>query len=128
MPKEYVLKKVITTNAKIQRLLKKISINADSDRSRANNLLDKVEKALEDYLENQNEEQTGDSFHKLIQSAVLALNQAGIANERLLKLATLLQRFQVQGGPKAKEAAEVTHDSLFSKLQDLANNPADDKD
>jgi mevalonate kinase len=128
MPKEYVLKNVITSPAKIQRLLKKISVNADTDRDRANKLLDKVEEALKQFLANstENEEGANGEFHKLIQSAVLALNQAGIANERLLKLATLLQKFETDGGKgKSKDSGQMGG-SLFANLNKLANSPDED--
>lgn len=96
MAKNYILKNEVTSPSKIQRLLKTIDTNAKHDRKEAQDLLAKVKETLElltDRLPTDMESgmQSADSFTKLIQTATLALNQAGIANERLLKLAMLLQ-------------------------------------
>jgi hypothetical protein len=126
MVRNYNLKNEITSPKKIQRLLKKISDNAVEDRNEAQDLLSKVKTALNSFLENPPETDEGeqiiggDSFHKLIQSAVLALNQAGIANERLLKLASLLQKY-VSGKEKGVKGADV-ETSLFNTIKELASS------
>lgn len=133
MVKSYELKNAITSEKKIQRLLKTIDTNAKEDRKEAKKLLDKVKTELDDYLENPpvdengNPVPIGDSFHKLVQSAVLALNQAGIANERLLKLATLLQRF-ISSADKDPTKAKDLKGSLFSSLDKLVNTGKNEED
>lgn len=131
--KNYELKVEITSPKKIQRLLKTIDTNAKEDRKEAKDLLKKVKEELADYLqnppvdENGNPLPIGDTFHKLVQSAVLALNQAGIANERLLKLATLLQKFD---SSKEKDPTKVKElkGSLFAGLDKLVNGGKDEED
>jgi hypothetical protein len=71
--------------------------------------------------------QSADAFTKLIQSATLALNQAGIANERLLKLAMLLQKFEADKAKQGGKTAQLSG-SLFSSIEKLANQKSDDDD
>jgi len=130
MPKDYILKNEITSPGKIQRLLKTIDTNAKKDREEAQDLLRTVREALSN-LDNpiEHNNQTGsttvDSFTKLINTAILALNQAGIANERLLKLANLLQKYQADT-KKTGSNVNLTG-SLFKTIEDLANKgPSDD--
>lgn len=131
--KNYELKVEITSPKKVQRLLKTIDTNAKEDRREAKDLLKKVKDELADYLqnppndENGNPVPIGDTFHKLVQSAVLALNQAGIANERLLKLATLLQKFD---SSKEKDPLKVKemNGSFFAGLAKIADGGKDEED
>lgn len=129
----YELKNEITSSKKIQRLLKTIDTNAKEDRKEAKDLLKKVKEELSDYLESPPMDEAGnplpigDTFHKLVQSAVLALNQAGIANERLLKLATLLQKFNPSNEKDPLKQKELKG-SLFAGLDRLVNGKKDEED
>ena len=132
MAKNYILKNEITSPAKIQRLLKTIDTNAKDDRKEAQDLLSKVKEALSQLTENlqmdaESGMQSADAFTKLIQSATLALNQAGIANERLLKLAMLLQKFEADKTKQGGKTAQLSG-SLFSNIERLANQKSDDDD
>jgi hypothetical protein len=69
--------------------------------------------------------QSADSFTKLIQTATLALNQAGIANERLLKLAMLLQKFHSENIKNGAKTGQLSG-SLFASIEKLANQKTDD--
>lgn len=129
MPKDYILKNEITSPAKIQRLLKTIDSNAREDREQAQELLKTVKDVL-DALPNPLEvnDQTGitspDAFTKLITTAISAINQAGIANERLLKLAALLQKYNT-GNEKGGKGVAL-NGSLFKTIEELANKGQED--
>ena len=132
MPKKYILTADQSSEGKIQRLLKTINSNASSDRKDALELLDQVKSKLKDLVENPPTDENGnvlptiDSFTKLIQSASIALNQAGIANEKLLKLATLLQKFYAEKQKGGGADTGKLNSSLFSQLQKISNE--DDED
>lgn len=127
---KYVLKNEITSSAKINRLLKTINVNAKEDRDEAQKLLAAAKEALEALQSpiEQNRE-TGttyvDSFVKLLNAATLALNQAGNANEKLLKLASLLQKFNSES-KKNGNAGVSLNGSLFKTIEDLANKGQSD--
>lgn len=131
MPKKYILTDQ-GSEGKIQRLLKTINTNASSDRKDALGLLDQVKAQLKDLVENPPTDEAGnplpsiDSFTKLIQSASIALNQAGIANEKLLKLAALLQKFYAEKQKSSGNVSEKLNTSLFSQLQKISNEEDDD--
>lgn len=84
----------MTSPARVQRLLKRIEDNAKLDRKEANELLTKAKNTIKEIIEDPTEEGgiNIDSLTKLIQAAVTALNQSGAANEKLLKLVSLMQR------------------------------------
>jgi hypothetical protein len=132
MPKKYILTADQSSEGKIQRLLKTINTNASNDRKDALELLDQVKAKLKDLVENPPTDEQGnvlptiDSFTKLIQSASIALNQAGIANEKLLKLATLLQKFYAEKQKSGGADTGKLNSSLFSQLQKISNE--DDED
>lgn len=131
MPKQYILKADLSTPAKIQRLLKTIQGNAKDDRSEALELLSAVKAKLRELTESPPEDAEGnplpivDTFTKFIQSATLALNQAGVANERLLKLAALLQKFDSKS-KDGKKAGEDVNKSLFAQLQKIQSQDDDE--
>lgn len=130
--KNYILKNEITSPSKIQRLLKTIDTNAKHDRKEAQDLLAKVKETLDlltDRLPTDMESgmQSADSFTKLIQTATLALNQAGIANERLLKLAMLLQKFHAENMKNGTKTGQL-NGSLFASIEKLANQKIDDEE
>ena len=132
MPKKYCLTIDQSSDAKIQRLLKTINHNASTDRKEALELLDQVKSKLKDLVENPPANEDGiplnsiESFTRLIQSASIALNQAGIANEKLLKLAALLQKFYAEKTKKGAVDSGNLNSSLFSQLQKISNEEDDD--
>lgn len=101
---------------KINRLAKQIKVNAEADRDEASDLFERCREKMDEM------EDCGiDEFTKLISTCATALNQMGVANEKLLKLAGLLQKhaFKVldidASDPEGKEA----QGSLFNQLKAL---------
>lgn len=102
MPKKYVLKNKPWDESKLTRLLKNIQDNATSDRAEAEILLASTKAALQDVIANGSLNDDSpesfissvDAIHKAVTACIAALNQLGVANERLLKLAQTLQKYK----------------------------------
>lgn len=131
--KQYVLKNQEWDPAKINRLLKKIKDNASDDRDTAKAILEQTQKAILDlgnplqYITIGEESQaSADTFYKLVQAAVHALNQMGIANERLLKLVQTLQKFkEKEDGASTPAEKNKVRGSLFEALKAAAEEDDD---
>ena len=111
------------SDQKMNRLVKQIKTNADNDRDSARELFDECKSALQDIGNRVGFDAEGnasvEAFTKLITASTQTLNQMGIANEKLLKLAQTMQKYQLKemdlegkGGAKAQELKG----SLFSNL------------
>lgn len=123
MPKPYILKNSPADRSKLDKVLKAIQENAYSDRQEALDLLEKVKNeiaSLADPTTIVEGMPSVDVFIKLIQAAALALNQAGIANEKLLKFVAVCQKFTSSKDAKDKGKGELGSGSLFADLSKLA--------
>lgn len=122
MPKQYVMKNKMWDEDKINRLAKQIQRNAENDRDEALTLFKDCKEVMSTLALGG---PSVDDFSKLISSCTQALNQMGVANEKLLKLAGLLQKhaFKVMDiEAKSPEGNQLTG-SLFDQLKKLNNNP-----
>ena len=131
MPVEWTIKNPQTSQKKVDRLLEKILDNASKDRDEAKTLLSKSKEVLSEVDGPHTTEEgivTVDSITKSIQTAIIALNQMGKANEMLLKLATLIQKITTVSSEK--KAGKLLSDggSLFSKIEQLAKSNKDQED
>tara|TARA_R110000851_G_scaffold229758_4_gene382484 strand:+ start:2149 stop:2517 length:369 start_codon:yes stop_codon:yes gene_type:complete len=117
MPKKYVLKNKMWDEDKINRLAKDIKSNANSDRAIAEELLNTCKAEVEEALANDDR----DAFTKLIAACTQALGQMGSANEKLLKLISILQKhqFKEQDMDMKDPSKGLGNGSLFSKLDGL---------
>jgi hypothetical protein len=122
MPKQYELKKDLTSTAKVQRIVKTVQVNATKDREIATVLLKKVTQELDSFLASPPEDRNIDNFVKLVQSSVMALNQMGVANEKLLKLGSLLMKYNSDKSKnKGFSDSDDTNKSFFATLKDLTD-------
>ena len=122
MPKQYVLKNSLSTPQKIDRILKTIKTNAEGDRGEAKQLLKEVKDALGELtsrIQQVEGAESVDAFAKLVQSAATALNMMGNANEKLLKLVAILQKFGESNSKKDGTDA-IMGGSQFALLSQLA--------
>jgi hypothetical protein len=122
MAKPYILKNSPADRKKLDKVLKAIQDNAYSDREEAADLLAKVKNEIES-LANPETIVEGmpsvDTFIKLIQTAAIALNQMGAANEKLLKFVAVCQKFESNKGSKSADKADGVGSSLFNQLSKL---------
>lgn len=125
MPKPYVLKNSIISQPKIDRLLKTIKDNAETDRIEASTLLESIKTELSRV------EITSDNgidqYAKLISAALGAINQMGNANDKLIKLSTIIQKF-VQSKKDESDPLKSGSGSFFSQLSSLAGKKDSDTD
>ena len=117
MSKKYVLKNKMWDEDKINRLAKDIKANATSDRDVAKELLETCKAEVAEALANNDKE----AFTKLISACTQALGQMGSANEKLLKLISILQKhqFNEQNMDLKDPSKGLGNGSLFSKLDGL---------
>jgi hypothetical protein len=119
---DYILKNKEQTDSKIQRLLKNIKEAAISDRAEANELLASIKAQLSKVIEagdvDSEEGFNTDSFVKLIQSAGIALQQAGAANEKLIKLANLLYKMSSSSSASGDKSKKSVFGELGRLIQD----------
>ena len=125
-------------DVKINRLAKEVQKNAFADRAESEALLTTCKTAMTELVsllqdvpvgigENAITVQNADTLHKLISAASTALSQMGSANEKLLKLATFLQKFRFKEmdgevtGPKGQELKG----SMFSSLKSMLDKKDD---
>ncbi len=125
----YILKNKMWSDQKMNRLVKEIRDNADSDRQAAQKLFEDCKVAMEDLGQarvtfDTNGNPNVDAFAKIISASTNALGQMGIANEKLLKLAQTMQKYQLKemdlegkGGPAQQELKG----SIFSNLTAMLN-------
>lgn len=130
----YVLKRPMWTDEKMNRLVKEIRDNAKKDRKESEALLEECKAAMQELREGSllqivtmgSDGETilnADAFYKLINASTQAINQMGAANERLLKLATTMQKYQLKEMDiKNKANNSKDTDSVFAKLNAMAND------
>jgi len=107
---------------KIDRILKTIKTNAEDDRGEAKQLLKEVKDTLGELtsrIQQVEGAESVDAFAKLVQSAATALNMMGNANEKLLKLVAILQKFGESNSKKDGTDA-IMGGSQFALLSQLA--------
>ena len=114
------------SDQKVNRLIKLITTNANSDREAAQELFKECKTALTDLGARINIDDSGmpsvDAFTKLISAATHSLNQMGVANEKLLKLTQTMQKYQLKEMDLEGKSGSVANDlkgSLFSNLSSL---------
>jgi len=123
----YVLKNKLWSDEKMNRLVKSIKDNAISDRKSASELFQECKEALSELGGRVQFDEQGnssvDSFAKVITSSTQALNQMGAANEKLLKLAQTMQKYQLKemdlegkSGPGSQELKGSVFSNLTSML------------
>tara|TARA_R110002094_G_scaffold1901_4_gene7994 strand:+ start:85 stop:423 length:339 start_codon:yes stop_codon:yes gene_type:complete len=102
---------------KINRLAKDIKENATSDRKIATELLEHCKTELTQAMESNETE----IFTKLISACTQALGQMGSANEKLLKLISILQKhqFKEQDMDMKDPSKGIGNGSLFSALDGM---------
>lgn len=133
----YILKNKVWEQSTINRLCKEVKKNAEDDRQEAKKLLSIVKNELANLIRiNTNDdgevERPGiDAVSKLVSSACQALNQMGVANERLLKFVQLIHKFKTEEDKLEKSGAPASKlnalkGSLFSELQSFTKE--DDED
>jgi len=116
------------SDQKMNRLVKQIKDNACSDRDSASELFNECKAALRDLGTRVDSDEEGnanvDAFTKLISASTQALNQMGVANEKLLKLAQTMQKYQLKEMDlegKTGSAGQELKGSFFSNLNSLLN-------
>jgi len=108
----------------MNRLVKEIKENAKADRDAAQQLFEDCKGAMQDLGQSRvNFDEQGnpnvDAFTKIIAASTNALGQMGVANEKLLKLAQTMQKYQLKEMDlegKAGPAQQEVKGSLFSNL------------
>jgi len=122
----YILKNKMWSDQKMNRLVKQIKDNASSDRDAATELFNECKAALQDLGTRVDADEEGnanvDAFTKLISASTQALNQMGVANEKLLKLAQTMQKYQLKEmdlESKGGGAQSELKGSLFSNLSSM---------
>jgi len=110
----------------MNRLVKQIKDNAMSDRNSALQLFEECKGALGDIgnriVFDIEGNPSADTFAKLISASTQALTQMGAANEKLLKLAQTMQRYQLKEMDMDKSSGTAAHElkgSLFSNLNSM---------
>ena len=126
-PRKYTLKTNAATPAKINRLIKAVKDNAIKDRKKSEELLAKVSNTFEQIHSNfDSEDNEGVKIYTEIAKTVIqAINSNGAANEKLLKIATLMQRF-IEKDDLSKKGKAPGFGSLFKEVQLLADEDNDD--
>jgi len=112
----YVLKTSPLNPKKIDRLVKNIEVNSRNDRKEAEEILRQCKERLAD------DEVGIDSFSKIVQSAITALNQMGRANELLLKIVQTAQKFN---SSSSSSKTSSSNESFFANLENLTKNITD---
>ena len=110
------------SDAKMNRLVKQIKDNAICDRESSKELLEQCKEAMRElgsrvFFDDEGSASV-DAFTKLISAATQSLNQMGTANEKLLKLAQTMQKYQLKEMDidKNSPAAKELNGSFFSNL------------
>jgi len=117
----------------MNRLVKEIKDNAKSDRDAAQQLFEDCKAAMQDLGEHRvtfddNGIPSVDAFTKIIAASTNALGQMGVANEKLLKLAQTMQKYQLKEMDlegKAGPAQQELKGSFFSNLNAMLNKEKD---
>jgi len=125
----YILKNKMWSDQKMNRLVKEIKDNAKADRDAAQQLFEDCKTAMQDLGQNRvNFDDNGnpnvDAFTKIIAASTNALGQMGVANEKLLKLAQTMQKYQLKEMDlegKAGPAQQELKGSFFSNLNAMLN-------
>ncbi len=120
----YILKNKMWSDTKMNRLVKEIKDNAKSDRDAAQQLFEDCKIAMQDLANNRvvfddNGNPNVDAFTKIIAASTNALGQMGVANEKLLKLAQTMQKYQLKEMDlegKSGSAQQELKGSVFSNL------------
>tara|TARA_R100000808_G_C2149761_1_gene158275 strand:- start:1628 stop:1984 length:357 start_codon:yes stop_codon:yes gene_type:complete len=117
----------------MNRLVKEIKDNAKSDRDAAQQLFEDCKDAMQDLGQarvnfDDNGNPNVDAFTKIIAASTNALGQMGTANEKLLKLAQTMQKYQLKEMDlegKAGPSQQELNGSLFSNLNAMLNKDKD---
>ncbi len=129
----YILKNKMWSDQKMNRLVKEIKTNANADREAAQKLFEDCKEAMTDLGQSRvtfddNGNPNVDAFSKIIAASTNALGQMGVANEKLLKLAQTMQKYQLKemdlegkGGPAQQELKG----SFFSNLNAMLGKDKD---
>ncbi len=121
------------SDQKMNRLVKEIKENAKADRDAAQELFEDCKLAMTDLAGNRvvfddNGNPSVDAFSKLIAASTNALGQMGVANEKLLKLAQTMQKYQLKEMDlegKAGPAQQELKGSFFSNLNAMVSKDKD---
>ncbi len=121
------------SDQKMNRLVKEIKENAKADREAAKELFEDCKSAMSDLAGNivvfdDNGTPNVDAFTKVISASTNALSQMGIANEKLLKLAQTMQKYQLKEMDVHSKAGPSQQDikgSFFSNLNAMLGKDED---
>ena len=120
------------SDQKMNRLVKSIKDNATSDRNSASELLSLCRTALGDAGDlvqtDDDGNQSVEVFTKLISAATQSLNQMGVANEKLIKLAQTMQKYQLKEMDLENKGGKATTElrgSMFNSLNALVREGKD---
>jgi len=113
----------------MNRLVKEIKDNAKADRDAAQQLFEDCKTAMQDLAGNRvvfddSGNPNVDAFTKIIAASTNALGQMGVANEKLLKLAQTMQKYQLKEMDlegKGGAAQQELKGSVFSNLNAMLN-------
>ena len=125
----YILKNKMWSDSKMNRLVKEIKDNAKADRDAAQQLFEDCKTAMQDLAGNRvvfddSGNPNVDAFTKIIAASTNALGQMGVANEKLLKLAQTMQKYQLKEMDlegKGGTAQQELKGSVFSNLNAMLN-------
>ena len=129
----YILKNKMWSDQKMNRLVKEIKTNANADRESAQKLFDDCKQTMQELGEgrvtfDQHGNPNVDAFTKVIAASTNALGQMGIANEKLLKLAQTMQKYQLKEMDlegKGGAAQQELKGSVFSNLNAMLGKDKD---
>ena len=129
----YILKNKMWSDTKMNRLVKEIKDNAKADRDAAQQLFEDCKEAMVDLGQarvnfDDNGNPNVDAFTKIIAASTNALGQMGVANEKLLKLAQTMQKYQLKEMDlegKNGSAQQELKGSVFSNLNAILNKDTD---
>ena len=120
------------SDQKMNRLVKIIKGNAEGDRKEASDLLELCKQSIQELGTGLQEDAQGnlnvDTFTRLISAATQSLSQMGAANEKLLKLAQTMQKYQLKEmdlESKGGKAGSEHNRSMFNSLNALVREGKD---
>ena len=117
----------MTSDTKVNRILKTIEDQAKADRKEALKLLKGAKETLAEIttkieISEKTGTQVADAYTSVFNSVILALKEAGVANERLIKLVTAIQKFKSLPGKGGDDEGK----SLFASLKKSIGKDKDD--
>lgn len=119
----------MTSDLKVNRILKTIEDQAKADRKEALKLLKGAKETLAEIttkieVSEKTGTQVADAYTSVFNSVILALKEAGSTNERLIKLVTAIQKLKSM----KKDDGDDGSKSIFASLKKSIGKDKDDDD